>query len=167
MANETGAKSNGQAAGNGGLAGAQDDILQFATFYLNGELLGLNILQVQEIQQPQPVTPVPLSQPHILGLISLRGQVVPLLDLRTRLGMDTSEPIGEPYHVVVNTAHGNASFEVDKIGDVIDVPRNEPVPPAESVKVIDAKFLEGVYKLEDEILVVLNLTAVMEEVQLP
>lgn len=137
-------------------------ILQFATFYLNGELLGLNILQVQEIQQPQTITPVPTAPEQFLGLISLRGQIVPLIDLRTRLGMDVSEPIRQPYHIVVSTSYAIASLEVDKIGDVVDVPSQEFMPPPESVRAIDAKFLDGVYPLENEILTVLNVDAVLE-----
>ena len=141
-----------------------ENILQFASFYLNGELLGLNILQVQEIQQPQHITPVPLALPHIMGLISLRGQIVPLIDLRARLGMDTRQPLHNPYHIVVNTQATIASFEVDDIGDVIDVPVQDFAPPPESVRAIDAKFLEGVYPLEREILTVLNVDAVLETV---
>lgn len=144
------------------LVNMADSILQFATFYLNGELLGLNILQVQEIQQPQSITPVPLAPKHIMGLISLRGQIVPLIDLRTRLGMDTSEPIKNRYHIVVNTQHVIASFEVDDIGDVVDVPVEEFVPPPDSVRAIDAKFLEGVFPLENEILTVLNVDVVLD-----
>ena len=140
-----------------------DKILQFATFYLNGELLGFNILHVQEIQQPRPVTPVPLAPPHIMGLISLRGQIVPLIDLRTRLGMDTSQPIKQPYHIVVNTPYTIATFEVDNIGEVIDVPVQEFLPPPDSVKAVDAKFLEGVYPLGNEILTVLNVDVVLED----
>ena len=146
----------------GNLATMVDEILQFATFNLNGELLGLNILQVQEIQRPQPITPVPLAPPHILGLISLRGQIVTLIDLRTRLGMDTSQPIKHPYHIVVNVQNSIASFEVDQIGDVIDVPVDKFEPPPDSVKAIDAKFLEGVFPLEDKILAVLKVELILE-----
>ena len=139
-----------------------EEILQFATFILNGELLGLNILKVQEIQQPQTITPVPLAPEHIMGLISLRGQIVPLIDLRTRLGMDTGEAIKTPYHIVVNIRNTIASFEVDEIGDVIDVPVDKFEPPPDSVHAVDAKFLEGVFPLEDKILSVLNVERILE-----
>ncbi len=138
------------------------EILQFATFYLNGEMLGLNILKVQEIQQPQLITPVPLAPDHIMGLISLRGHIVTLIDLRKRLGMDISKPIKHPYHIVVNTQNTIACFEVDEIGDVVDVPVEEFVPPPESVRAIDARFLEGVYPLENRILAILNVDVVLE-----
>ena len=147
---------------NGNGSDMADDILQFATFKLNGELLGLNILQVQEIQRPQSITPVPLAPAHIMGLINLRGQIVTLIDLRTRLGMDTSQPIKHPFHIVVNTPYAIASFEVDKIGDVIDVPVEKFEPPPDSVRAIDVKFLDGVYPLENEILTVLNVDAILD-----
>ena len=149
---------------DGQLGAMAENILQFATFYLNGELLGLNILQVQEIQQPQSITPVPLAPDYVMGLISLRGQIVPLIDLRTRLGMDTGVSIEHPYHIVVNTPHAIASFEVDNIGDVVDVPAQDFMPPPDSVRAIDAKFLEGVYPMEHEILTVLNVDVVLDAV---
>lgn len=76
--------------------------------------------------------------------------------------MDTSQPIKHPYHIVVNTPYAIASFEVDEIGDVVDVPLQDFVPPPESVKAIDANFLEGVYPLGNEILTVLNVHTVLE-----
>jgi purine-binding chemotaxis protein CheW len=76
--------------------------------------------------------------------------------------MDTSEPIKNRYHIVVNTQHVIASFEVDDIGDVVDVPVEEFVPPPDSVRAIDAKFLEGVFPLENEILTVLNVDVVLD-----
>lgn len=147
---------------HGDSAAMAEEILQFATFYLNGELLGLNILQVQEIQRPQAITPVPLAPKQIMGLISLRGQTLPLIDLRTRLGMDTSEPIKTPYHIVVNIRNTIACVEVDQIGDVIDVPAEKFEPPPDSVHSVDAQFLEGVFPLKDKILSVLNVERILE-----
>ncbi len=138
------------------------DTLQFTTFHLNSEIFGLNILEVQEIQLPQDITPVPRSQAHILGLISLRGNIVTLIDLRRRLGMDCSRPIEDPYHIVVNTPYTIASFEVEEIGDVIDVAPEEFLPPPESVRAVDARFLAGVFSWNHKIVAVLNVDAVLE-----
>ena len=136
-------------------------ILQFATFRLNSETFGISILQVQEIQLPQPVTPVPKAPGHILGLISLRGQIVTLIDLRRRLRMDTQEPIPHPYHVVVKTAGIVACFEVGEIGDVIDVPEGEFRPAPDSVRAVDKRFLEGVYLMKKGVLSVLRVDEVL------
>ena len=135
---------------------------QFATFSLNAELFGLNILQVQEIQMPQPVTPVPRSAGHIMGLIGLRGTIVTLIDLRRRLNMDTGRPIDHPYHIVVSAASNVACFEVDQIGDVIDAPDEVFAPPPESVRAVDAKFLDGVFTLDHRIVSVLNVDSVLQ-----
>lgn len=135
---------------------------QFVTFTLNGELFGVDILQAQEIQMPQPITPVPRAPRMVLGLISLRGHVVPLVDLRYKLGMDLSKPIRKPYHIVVTTPDTIAAFLVDEIGDVIDVPSEKFVAPPDSVKAIDKRFLKGVYQLKKGILSILNMDTVLE-----
>ena len=140
-------------------------ILQFATFRLNDEIFGISILQVQEIQLPQPVTPVPKAPGHILGLISLRGQIVTLIDLRRRLRMDTQQPIPRPYHVVVKTAGTVACFQVGEIGDVIDVPEAEFRPAPDSVRAVDKRFLEGVYLMKKGVLSILQVDEVLSGAQ--
>lgn len=151
------------AGGGNGIAAIENvDILQFATFSLNSELIGINILQVQEIQQPQAITPVPRAPAHIMGLISLRGQIIPLIDLRRRLRMETSDSIKHPYHIVVRGTSSIACFEVDEIGAVVNVPANEYRPPPESVHTIDKKFLDGVFPMEHGILTILKVDEVLE-----
>ena len=139
-------------------------VLQFATFHLNSELFGINILQVQEIQLPQMVTPVPRGPSHVMGLISLRGQIVTLVDLRKRLGMDESQLIEKPYHIVVKTSSNTACLEVGEIGDVINVPVEEFLAPPESVNEVDRKFLEGVYSIPTGILTILKISVVLEAI---
>ena len=120
-------------------------MLQFASFKLNSEFFGINILQVQEIQLPKPVTAVPRAASHIKGLISLRGQIVTLVDLRRRLRMDESQPIENPYHIVVQTPSNMACLEVGEIGDVITVPIDKFRPTPESVHAVERKLLDGRY----------------------
>ena len=131
--------------------------LQFATFYLAQEYFGLNILQVQEIQQPQSVTPVPRAPRHVLGLISLRGQIIPLLDLRRLLGISGERTTKNPYHIVVQSAGVVASLEVDRIGDVIDVSKEQYKAPPESVRSVDREYLRAVYPMENGLLSVLDV----------
>lgn len=148
--------------GEGPRADFGESIHQFVTFSLNREFFGINILKVQEIQLPQPITPVPRAPRQILGLISLRGHVVPLIDLRYRLGMELEQPISNPYHIVVTTTDAIACLLVDEIGDVIDVPNDKFVAPPESVRALDASFLDGVYQLKQGILSILNVDTVLE-----
>ena len=138
--------------------------LQFATFYLESEPFGINILQVQEILLKQNITPVPLAEGYVLGLISLRGQIVTAVDLKRRLGKPTTRSVADPYQIVVKTGGLIASFQVDQIGDVIEVAAEEIKPPPESISQQDARFLEGVYPMENEILSILNVEAVLATV---
>ena len=140
--------------------------LQFATFYLESELFGINILQVQEILLKQNITLVPLAEDYILGLIGLRGQIVTAIDLKRRLGKATTRSVADPYQIVVQTAGLIASFQVDRVGDVIEVSAEKVAPPPESIETIEARFLEGVYPLETEILSILNVEAVLETASL-
>ena len=156
-----------QTAGHGKPAGRKlhagsRDVQQFATFHLNDELFGINILKVQEIQLPQAVTPVPRAPAYILGLISLRGQIVTLIDLRRRLQMKMDQPIANPYHVVVRTQSTVACFEVGAIGDVINVPHEDFRAAPDSVRAVDKRFLEGVYRMEKRVLSVLRVDEVLE-----
>jgi len=134
--------------------------LQFATFYLDGELFGINILQVQEILMQTKITVVPLAPAFVLGLISLRGQIVTAINLKSKLGI-TNASQGDSKYIVIKTGHTIASMQVDEIGEVLEIPAEGLEPPSESIKGIDIRMLEGVYPLKHEILAVLNIENLM------
>lgn len=138
------------------------DSLQFATFYLGPELFGINILQVQEILLKQSITPVPLAEDYILGLIGLRGQIVTAINLKRRLGMESDDVSEEAHQIVVTASDSIASLQVDRIGDVLEIDAKQLQPPPDSLKDIDTRYLEGVTMLEQTILAVLNISAVLE-----
>ena len=136
--------------------------LQFATFYLGPELFGINILQVQEILLKQNITPVPLAEDYILGLIGLRGQIVTAINLKRRLGMESDDSSEDAHQIVVTASDSIASLQVDRIGDVLEIDAKELQPPPDSLKDIDTRYLEGVTMLKQTILAVLNIAAVLE-----
>ena len=136
--------------------------LQFATFYLGSELFGINILQVQEILRNQTITPVPLADDFILGLIGLRGQIVTAIDLKRRLGMQLDDGSEAAHQIVVTASDSIASLQVDRIGDVLEIDAQQLQPAPDSLKDIDTRFLEGVTMLKQDILAVLNISAVLE-----
>lgn len=136
--------------------------LQFATFFLNQEMFGINILQVQEILLPQDITPVPLATDHIMGLISLRGQIVTVIDLKKRLGIPKTEKTNNAYQIVVRTPLTLASFQVDGVGDVVEVESEDFEPPPESVNAVAGRFLEGIFPMEKNIVSLLNVEMVLE-----
>lgn len=102
---------------------------KWATFDLAGETLAVRVEDVQEVLMPQPLTPVPLAPPHLIGLLGLRGQVVPALDLRVRLGL-APRAAAQGKLVVVRVDDQPLALVVDDVGDVLELPagRWEPVP---------------------------------------
>ena len=127
---------------------------QFCTFFLDGHFFGTPVPQVQEVIQYQVMTRVPLAPSVVSGMINLRGQIVPAIDLRRRLGLPARPPDKLPMNVVVRTAEGAVSLLVDEIGDVIEVEALES--PPETLQGFARQVVRGVYKLPGRLLLVLD-----------
>jgi purine-binding chemotaxis protein CheW len=134
---------------------------QFCTFYLDGALYGLRVEQVQEIVRHQEMTPVPLANAVIAGLINLRGQIVSALDLRVRLGLPRRKDGAMATNVLVRHDDESVSLLVDEIGDVVEVPEESFEDAPDSVVGEARTLAQGVYKLPDKLLHVLDLQAVL------
>lgn len=138
------------------------DGAQYCTFLVADLYFGIDVRRVQEVLRSQEVTPVPQAPAVIEGLINLRGQIVPAVDMRRRLGLPPRTPGWDPMNMVVRTEEGAASLLVDEIGDVLDVDGAafEPVPdnlPAEQ-----RELIRGVCKLRDRLLLVLDAERTLE-----
>jgi purine-binding chemotaxis protein CheW len=134
--------------------------LQLVTFYLDGEFFGIQVGRVQEILLAQQMTPVPNSSDEVVGLINLRGQIVTAIDLRKVLGLAAPERVEDQTNVIINFQDSADSLLVDKIGDVLEVATHRIEPPPSSMKGIERKHVEGVCKLEDTLLVMLDVDRV-------
>lgn len=135
---------------------------QFCTFFVDGLRFGVPVLGVQEVLKFQPMTSVPRAPRIVRGLINLRGQIVTAVDLRTRLDLPPRGGPRKPMNVVLRTEDSTASLLVDEIGDVIDAPEEafEPTPRTFSASM--RELVVGVYKLEDDLLLVLDPKAALD-----
>ena len=97
------------------------NVSQYCTFFISDLYFGIDVRRVQEVMRAQEVTPVPQAPPVIAGLINLRGQIVPAVHMRRRLGLPDRDTEVQPMNMVVRTEEGAASLLVDEIGDVLDV----------------------------------------------
>jgi purine-binding chemotaxis protein CheW len=134
---------------------------QFCTFFLQDQLFGVPVQQVQEVIRYQDMTRVPLVPPVIRGLINLRGQIVMAIDLRRRFEMSDRPDSQLPMNVVVRTEDGAVSFLVDDIGDVIEVSRDTLEAPPATLRGPARTMLLGVYKLPNQLLLELDLVSVI------
>jgi purine-binding chemotaxis protein CheW len=129
---------------------------QVLTIQLGEEQYGLPILQVQEIRAFAPVTPVPNTPPYLRGMMNLRGAVIPILDLRTRLGVDHAPRPARSVIVVVDVGQRVAGLVVDAVSDVAAVTA-EASAPLPSVGIAPGGYVKGLIKEGERLVMVLDL----------
>jgi purine-binding chemotaxis protein CheW len=133
------------------------DQLQLVTFGLGSEEFAVDILAVQEINRMMSLTRVPQSPPEVEGVINLRGKIIPVVDLRKRFGMASAEK-SEQSRIVVVEVHGRTiGFIVDRVSEVLRISSKIVEPAPSMVCSVDSDFIAGVGKLDDRLLILLDL----------
>jgi Chemotaxis signal transduction protein len=132
-------------------------LLQLVSFKLAEEEFGVDILKVQEINRMTTVTKVPNSPFYVEGVINLRGRVIPIVDLRLRLGLPKREWTNDTRIIVVELDGKVVGFVVDSVSEVLRISKNITEAPPELVTNIDSKYITSVGKLEDRLLILLDL----------
>jgi purine-binding chemotaxis protein CheW len=130
---------------------------RWVTFFLADEVLAVRVEDVQEVLHQQPLTPVPLAPGHILGLLNLRGQIMPAVDLRKRLGFPPRAAGKASSLLVVKTAEELLSVVVDDVGDVMELPQPQWKPPPDTLPEHHRTYIFGICPIEEH--VVLGLRA--------
>jgi purine-binding chemotaxis protein CheW len=134
---------------------------QLCTFLVDGLLFGVDVTRIQEVIRHQEMTPVPLAPQVVEGLINLRGQIVTAIDLRRRLHLRARANGELPMNVVVRHDEGVVSLLADEIGDVVEVDDALFEQPPETLSAESKALIHGVYKLEHQLLLVLNTDLVV------
>lgn len=148
-----------------GVEEARDErTLQLVSFTLGEEEFGIDILQVQEINRLVNITRVPNSPDFVEGVINLRGKIIPIVDLRKRFGMATTEYTKNTRIVVVELQSSKVvGFLVDSVQEVLRISSGVVEPPPPMVGNIAADYITGVGKLDDRLLIMLDLEKVLNE----
>ena len=123
---------------------------------------GIDVLDVQEVLYQADVTEVPRAADAVRGLINLRGQIATTIDLRCRLGLERAPADLRSTHVVVRSGGEAVSLLVDVIGDVLDVDPGRFEPSPETMTETAAALIAGAYKLEGELLLVLDVRRALD-----
>lgn len=134
--------------------------LQLVIFRLGKEEYGLPITKVQEINRLVPITKLPQTPSFMEGVINLRGRIIPVIDLRKRFGLQVTEH-GEDTRIIIVEVNGQTvGIIVDAVNEVVRMPGSsvEPPPP---VFILDAKYIYGVGKLEDRLLILLDIDNIL------
>ena len=129
---------------------------QYVTFRVGELLFGVDVSHVQEVLRAQPMTPIPLAPKAVKGLVNLRGQIITAIDLRSLLGMDTISDVRSSMNVVIRSDGERVSLLVDSIGDVLEMEEDDYEETPETVPSYIGTIVQGVYKLKNELLLVLD-----------
>lgn len=130
---------------------------QLVVFDLVGECYGVDISTVREIIQMQTVTAVPESPSFVEGIINLRGVIIPVVDLRKRFGLDTIEHDKDTRIMVVNSKGQDIGIVVDSVAEVLRISSDSIEPTSAVVTGGDAQYLQGIVKLQDKLVILLDV----------
>jgi purine-binding chemotaxis protein CheW len=140
---------------------------QFATFYLDERLYGIDVMEVQEVTQALSLTPIKLAPNYIKGIINLRGQIATAIGLRELFGLASpDESLGRDASLVCRVDGSLLSLLVDRIGDVIEVSVHDFENTPDTIDLDLAKFMTGVYKTKESILSVIETQSLSRELNL-
>lgn len=128
----------------------------YCTFSIDNLYCGIEVSLVQEVIRQQTMTQVPLASRLVTGLMNLRGQIVTALNLRSCFGLPAPESGDSQMNVVIRTPEGPVSLLVDKIGDVVQVNNDGFEPPPETLSDDLKELIRGAFKLEGELLLIIN-----------
>lgn len=141
--------------------GIGEELLQLVSFNIGDEEFGVDILKVQEINRMVQVTRVPNAPEYVEGVINLRGKVIPIIDLRRRLHMKDKQYDKDTRIIVVELEAKVIGFVVDSVNEVLRIKKNITEPPPKMVSGIDSDYITAIGKLEDRLLILLDLERIL------
>ena len=136
---------------------------QYLTFRLGDEEYGVEILKVQEIKGYTAITPVPNTPAYLKGVMNLRGTIVPVVDLRAKFGMEAAECTAFTVIIVLTVGTKVMGLIVDAVSDVLNIPKTDIQPTPDFGAQVDARFISGMAKAGDKLVVLLDIDRVLGE----
>lgn len=125
--------------------------------YIDKQLFGIPVLQVQDVLGPQKITRVPLAPKEVAGSLNLRGRIVTSIDVRTRLGLPASAADSKNMSVVVDCGGEFYSLLVDQVGEVMNLPASDYEKTPATLDERWREVSDGVYRLKDSLLIVVDV----------
>ena len=134
----------------------------FILFELAGTTYGVRSRFVQQIDMVEEVASVPNAHAAVEGVVLVRGQVIPAMNLRTRFGFDTIERDLRSRLVVINTGARVVGLVVDTAREFLKIPVESIEPPPEALTGLSGHYLEGIATIGERLILILNLDAVLD-----
>jgi len=135
---------------------------EFLTFVLGSEIYGIDILKVQEIRGYDSVTSIANTPEFIKGVINLRGHIVPIVDLRIKLHLERIAYDEFTVVIILNMSDRIVGIVVDGVSDVLHLGANEIRPVPDIVSGIDTRYIIGLARIEDRMLILVDIEQLMD-----
>ena len=131
---------------------AQQNLKEYVTAMIGGQLFGLPILRVQDVFMPERLTRVPLAPPEIAGVLNLRGRIVTLIDMRRRFGLGEREPGATAMAIGVESRGESYGLLIDSVGEVLKLDEGTREPNPVNLDARLARVSSGIYRLDGQLL---------------
>ncbi|WP_047048106.1 chemotaxis protein CheW [Vibrio mexicanus] len=142
---------------------SNDEVLQWVTFQLEEETYGINVMQVREVLRYTEIAPVPGAPNYVLGIINLRGNVVTVIDTRSRFGLMEGEITDNTRIIVIESEHQVIGILVDSVAEVVYL-RSSEIDTTPSVGTDEsAKFIQGVSNRDGKLLILVDLNKLLTD----
>ncbi|MFC7784348.1 chemotaxis protein CheW [Rossellomorea sp. GCM10028870] len=138
--------------------------LKLIVFQLVDKEYAIPVNQVRSIEKLQYITRVPGMPSYVRGVINLRGVVTPIIDLRSRFGLSSSDSSESTRLIIVGSEDKEVGLIVDSANDVLDVAREMIEPPPQVVGIMEAEYIGGVVKQNKRLLILLHLDKILESI---
>ncbi|MFZ8830710.1 MAG: chemotaxis protein CheW [Thermodesulfobacteriaceae bacterium] len=138
----------------------KDKHLTLITFYLGDFIFGIPAEKVVEINKDLEITPVPLADDFILGIMNLRGQIVTVIDLQKKIKLQGD--LNYRLNLIIKRDNELLAFLVEKIGDILEVPIAKLEETPDRIEGLDRDYIENIYQLPDRLLLLLNVNKLFE-----
>ena len=135
--------------------------IQVVSFHLGSEEYGVDISQVQEIIRMVEITHVPRAPRFMEGVINLRGQLIPIIDLRTRFAMPRADQTKSTRIVVTEIGNKKVGIIVDSVSEVINIPIEQVEDAPDMIAGVGTEYIQGVGKVGERLIILLDLTMVI------
>jgi len=140
---------------------------KYLTFHLAGEFYGMGILKVQEIIGIMAVTHVPKMPKFVRGVINLRGQVIPVVELRSKFDLPHADDTEKTCIIVVQVGQGSTlatiGLIVDEVAEVVNLQANQLEPTPTFGADVDTKFIQGIGKMNDRVIMLLDIERILND----
>jgi purine-binding chemotaxis protein CheW len=137
------------------------ELLQLVSFTIGNEEFGVDIHFVQEINRMLQITKVPNSAAFVDGVVNLRGRVIPVIDLRTKLGLEKKEHDNSTRIIVVEVTGKTVGFIVDAVKEVLRISKSITEAPPDLVSGVNSEYIMAVGKLEDRLITLIDLEKIL------